>query len=64
MSEPESENSGINRSRPIKKKAKIDQENSSESEGMNIKLKQFLFHFEIKEKIFISGNNLQNKNKY
>ena len=53
-SDADSENCDIAIARPEKEKKKIEEESSSEYEGMNMKLEQFLPRFRIKETIFIS----------
>ena len=63
MSESDSENSDIDIARSEKKKEKIEEESGSESEGMNIKLEQFLPSFGIKETIFISDDESQDETK-
>ena len=57
------QNSDIAIARSEKKKKKIEEESGSESEGMNIKLEQFLPGIEIKEIIFISDNESQDNLK-
>ena len=59
----DSENSDITIARPEKKKRKIEEESSSESDGMNMKLEQFLPSFRIKETIFISDDESQDESK-
>ena len=63
MSESDSENSDIDIARSEKKKEKIEEESGNESEGMNIKLEQFLPSFGIKETIFISDDESKDETK-
>ena len=62
-SESDSENSDIAIVKPEKKKKKIEEESGSDSEGMNLKLEQFLPSFRIKETIFISDDESQDESK-
>ena len=63
MSESDSENSDIAMTRLKKTKKKIEEENGSESEGINIKLEQFLPSIGIKETIVISNDKSQDESK-
>ena len=63
MSESDSENSDIAMTRLKKTKKKIEEENGSESEGINIKLEQFLPSIGIKETMVISNDKSQDESK-
>ena len=63
MSEFDSENSDAAIARPKKKTKKIEEESGSESEGINIKLEQFLPSIGIKETIVISNDESQDESK-
>ena len=63
MSEFDSENSDAAIARPKKKTKKIEEESGSESEGINIKLEQFLPSLGIKETIVISNDESQDESK-
>ena len=63
MSESDSENSDIAMTRLKKTKKKIEEENGSESEGINIKLEQFLPSIGIKKTIVISDDESQDESK-
>ena len=63
MSESDSENSDIAMTGLKKTKKKIEEENGSESEGINIKLEQFLPSIGIKETMVISNDESQDESK-
>ena len=63
ISESDLENSDIAIARPKMKKKKIEEERGSESEGINIKLEQFLPSIGIRETVFISDYESQDQCK-